>query len=324
MNILNNPNIEFFRYKILEHLNYHLSEKNCSTLANILAIDYITRLNSIPDVIVYIDNAIDKIKKYLGKKTITTEDFGIILELFAVAISNDNNSDDDVIVMSKEQSQEIISNLIIEVYFKDLSKDEKKSIKIILKNLTLTDDIFSYIESNSDLFKKTILSQANNYKVTGKINENVNLITEIINNQKKLNVGLNSIKQLASKAITSLFAISLGAFAFATAGLAFSALLVPSAVITLRYAPIIGEKLGKVLSKFDFKNITTKKEISYLNKILEEKNYLLEKNLEINSSKINLNFTTDINLTKHINNSKDILLQKQVVQKNTKSSREIL
>ncbi|CAG2170340.1 unnamed protein product, partial [Oppiella nova] len=166
------------------------------TLANIIAIDYVTRLNSKPVLKDYITESIRKLKIFLGQRVITDDSFSIVLMLFAIAISpEDVEYKDKDNILNKEQLQD-----------------------------------------------------------------------------KNLNHKTNLFKQASSKILTAFCALAVGAISVITAGAIFSVIIVPASILTIKYAPKLGEQIGKIILNYDH-DITS--EIERTNII---QNSLLEKN----------------------------------------------
>ena len=97
-------NPEAFQEYFLDFLGNNLSESLCSSISNLLAIDYSGRLESAPELKEYINICALRIKKYLGLKVVTDESFSSAMTLFTIAITPERNIDADDAI-SQEQSQ---------------------------------------------------------------------------------------------------------------------------------------------------------------------------------------------------------------------------
>ncbi len=268
MNIFENTNIELFRDKITDGLKNNITDYHCSTIANMLAIDYKTRLNSKLEIVSYIDKCVSKLRNFLGKKIITNDDFSTTLELFAVAIRNEKPSTEDNSGITKEQSEDILSQMIIDIYFKDFTENQKDSVKEILRSLEITPELIKYMESNTDLFrnivKQAIVTKNNKHG----LDHNLNIILKITETQKQLNQENVRRGQFFSKVITAISALVVGATGVLTAGVALPAmLLVPTSIVTIKYAPKIGEKIAGLIG--NIKNIVRKKTLTDLSNELK-------------------------------------------------------
>ncbi|EOB10213.1 hypothetical protein H376_3610 [Rickettsia prowazekii str. GvF12] len=254
--VLNNVNTNLFKKDIINNFVNNLTKSTCSTIANMLAIDYTLRLNSKPEAEKYIKKCVTRLKSYLGMRVINDDNFSVALELFAIMITyeyeNEQNKDNIL-----EQSQNVIAANLVEVYFSDakITSSEKEKIKNIFKTLLKEknfDKIINYAESHKKLFKMSVMYAMQKYN-------NIDQATIYIKKEfnKILDMSLaftqkcNIFKQTTGKIVGAVCALLVGAISVATAGAAFSIIIVPTLIFAIRYAPALGEKIGEFILNND-------------------------------------------------------------------------
>ncbi|MCC8368542.1 MAG: RP853 family protein [Rickettsia endosymbiont of Oxypoda opaca] len=267
MIILNNINSQLFKKDIMNNFIDNISSLTCSTLANIISIDYVIRLNSKPDAKKYIASCIHKLKTFLGHKVINDDSFSVALTLFAVAITPEdtNTAHKDNIL---EQSQDIVAENLVNIYFKDIviSDADKVAIKAVFKNLLKeknSNNIINYIQSNPELFCSSVMYAIKKYQRQDEINlyikKEIDKVLEISLEFTKKN---NTFKQAAGKIASAICALAIGAISIATAGATFSLIVIPTSIFAIKYAPQIGEKIGELILNNDSVIKSKEKEIN--------------------------------------------------------------
>ncbi|MCZ6901529.1 MAG: RP853 family protein [Rickettsia endosymbiont of Ixodes persulcatus] len=311
--ILNNVNTNLFKKDIVNNFVNNLTKSTCSTIANMLAIDYTLRLDSKLEAEKYINKCISKLKNYLGMRVINDDNFSVALELFAIMItSEDENEQNKNNIL--EQSQDIIAKNLVEVYFGDekINSTEKEKIKNIFKTLLKEknfDKIINYAESHKKLFKASIMYAMKKYnnidEATTYIKKEFNKILEMFLafTQKS-----NIFKQATGKIAGAVCALLVGAISVATAGAAFSIIVVPASIFAVRYAPEIGEKIGELILNNDN---ALKLEQSNIDKFIktlqnnkesllsQEKTKNIKQNIKVSPSQINAKLTKKAVNEKH-------------------------
>ncbi|HJD55571.1 MAG TPA: RP853 family protein [Rickettsia endosymbiont of Pyrocoelia pectoralis] len=254
MIILDNIDTNLFKKEIKNNFINNLTKITLSTLANMLAIDYVARLGSKPEAKKYIQTCVLKLKNYLGLRFINDDDFSVALGLFAIMISPDDKNGQD---KNNEQSQDIVAENLVEMYFgaEKISGVEKEKIKSVFKVLLKEknfESIINYAQSHVKLFRTSIIYAINKYNSPNEINSYIqqeyNKILEVsLEFTKKSNI----FKQFTGKIAGAICALLVGAISVATAGAAFSLLVVPASIFAVRYAPVLGEKIGELILSND-------------------------------------------------------------------------
>jgi len=293
MTVLNNINSTLFKKDIVNNFINNLTEITCSTLANMLAIDYAIRLNSKPEAKTYINKCILRLKSYLKLSVINDDSFSVALKLFAIVIApEDENNQHNI----SEQTQDIIAENLVEMYFGagKISSEEKVKIKNVFKALLKEknfDGIINYAHSHTKLFRASLIYAINKYNSPNEINsyikQEVSKVLEISSEFTRKN---NIFKQAAGKIAGAVCALLVGAVSVATAGAAFSILVVPASIFAVKYAPKFGEKIGGLILNNDK---AIKLEQDNINKIMD-KIYLNNENLLSQEKRKNLNKSTII------------------------------
>lgn len=311
--ILNNVNTNLFKKDIVNNFVNNLTKSTCSTIANMLAIDYTLRLNSKLEAEKYINKCISRLKNYLGMRVINDDNFSIALELFAIMItSEDENEQNKNNIL--EQSQDIIAENLVELYFGDekINSTEKEKIKNIFKALLKEksfDKIINYAESHKKLFKASVMyamKKYNNiYEATTYINKEFNKILKMSLAFTKKN---NIFKQATGKIAGAVCALLVGAISVATAGAAFAIIVVPVSIFAVRYAPELGEKIGELILNNDNAIKLEQSNIDKFMKTLQndkesllsqEKTKNIKQNIKVSPSQINAKLTKKVVNEKH-------------------------
>ncbi|WP_103897458.1 RP853 family protein [Rickettsia fournieri] len=310
--VLNNVNTNLFKKDIVNNFVNNLMKSTCSTIANMLAIDYTLRLNSKPEAEKYINKCISRLKSYLGMRVINDDNFSVALELFAIMItSEDENEQNKNNIL--EQSQDIIAENLVEVYFGDeINSTEKEKIKNIFKTLLKEknfDKIINYAESHKKLFKASVMYAMKKYnnidEATIYIKKEFNKILEmsLVLTQKS-----NIFKQATGKIAGAVCALLVGAISVATAGAAFSIIVVPASIFAVRYAPELGEKIGGLILNNDNAIKLEQSNIDKFMKTLQndkesllsqEKTKNIKQNIKVSPSQINAKLTKKVVNEKH-------------------------
>jgi hypothetical protein len=276
-----NVNFSAFKVPITSNLINNITPQTCSVLANILALDYATRLNSTPVITEYVAKCIAKLKNFLGHRVITDDSFSTAMTLFAVAISKEsiNYNDKNNLI---QQTQDAAIDILMNEHFKDYSGDDKKKIQSILKDLLNSEnrnDILNQINSDPKFIKTIINSALQIYTRQAEMNNHVKAaMKDLLERSIKLGEKINFIKESASKIITGACALAVGALSVVTAGVALSIVIIPASILTMKYAPKLGERIGRLISNLDT-NIAEEEQQIYASKvlILQDSKDLLER-----------------------------------------------
>ena len=311
--ILNNVNTNLFKKDIVSNFVNNLTKSTCSTIANMLAIDYTLRLNSKPEAEQYINKCIYTLKNYLGMRVINDDNFSVALELFAIMItSEDANEQNKHNIL--EQSQDVIIANLVEVYFGDekINSTEKAKIKNVFKTLLKEknfDKIIDYAESHKKLFKASVMYAMKKYN---NIDEATIYIKKEFNKILAMSLAFtqksNIFKQATGKIAGAVCALLVGAISVATAGAAFSIIVVPASIFAVRYAPELGEKIGGLILNNDNAIKLEQSNIDKFMKTLQndkesllsqEKTKNIKQNIKVYPSQINAKLTKKVVNEKH-------------------------
>ncbi|ABV75545.1 hypothetical protein A1C_06610 [Rickettsia akari str. Hartford] len=306
--VLNNINTNLFKKDIVNNFVNNLTQSTCSTIANMLAIDYTLRLNSKPEAEKYINKCISRLKNYLGMRVINDDNFSVALELFAIMITSENENEQNKNNIL-QQSQDIIAENLVEVYFGDkkINSTEKEKVKNIFKTLLKEkncDKIINYAESNKKLFKASVMYAMKKYN---NIDEATIYIKKEFNKIFEMSLAFtqksNMFKQATGKIAGAVCALLVGAISVATAGAAFSIIVVPASIFAVRYAPELGEKIGGLILNNDNAIKLEQSNIDKFMKTLQndkesllsqEKTKNIKQNIKVSPSQINAQLTKKV------------------------------
>lgn len=254
-----------FKEYFLKYLKGNLSEKLCTSLANLLAVDYAGRLNSKPDLALHINECTLRIKKEIGLKVVTDESFSSIMSLFIIAITPEKNIDTDETNKPTVQSHEALIDSIIASYFYNLSPEEASIIRALMKeilNSTNGKNMLNAASSNPKLFYSIVVSAIREHEKLEEVLESVKLhLTRIFFKDKEQLKRQNVLQSISSK-------ISLIGGLFLTAstglvlgGLALPALILPATATVVKVSPLIGEKIGMPADNNSISNKAKKEKV---------------------------------------------------------------
>ncbi|MCC8417559.1 MAG: RP853 family protein [Rickettsia endosymbiont of Bryobia graminum] len=252
----------------------NITSHACLTLARIIAIDHKARLKSIPEIRTHLNNCIYKLKSFLGQKVLTDDSFSTILTLFAVAISPETTDFQDNNILQK--SENILIDTLINIHFPDVNIKEKNNIKLILKNLFSAKnsyEIINLIQAEPEIFQTTIMSALKKYQNLIEINQQIKSDLDKIANitsthYKKIEI----LRQAASKIITAICTVAVGAITVATTGASSALMVVPAAILAVKYAPKIGESIGARILSIDKSLINEQEKINWLKTNINKNN----------------------------------------------------
>ena len=323
MSLLENINIPAFREPLNYYLINNITPKTCSTLANMLAMDYLVRIDSKETISKHADICVNRLRTFLGQKVITDESFSTALTLFAIAISPEKPQPNENDILDQSQSQDLIMEALIETHFKNIG--DKKMVKKILKEMLKSkkfNELINYINSEPEMICSIIEYALRKYPKQHEIINYVNIETaKIFDQDIQLNKKIDSFKQATSKIALAASTLAVGALAVITAGTVLTIAIVPAAILAVRYAPKIGEVLGENLLQADSNIKTAKDNIKSLASQLYQKNQLslaVSKEQSIEQNKSQSPHLSTINdkslgtikerLTEHINKDQSISL----------------
>lgn len=273
--MLKNIDIATFNEPINNFLINNLTKQTCATLASLLAIDYATRLGSSGIASEYANNCVLKLKNFLKSHVITDSSFSSALTLFAVAISSEDiNFHDRNNILNQEASQDAAIDALITMHFGDSSSALQDQIKLVLKGLLANSsvkEVLDYFSSEPQIIKNIV---ANSLKAGNKQKEindyALSELDKVFHKNIALNAKSNSFKQQVASITTGLVTLAMATFCTVVGGAALPVLILPTAIIALKLAPRVGEKIGETILNYDNNFKLDKKNFQAVkNKILQ-------------------------------------------------------
>lgn len=241
------PFIDLFQ----DYLSNNLPSQLITSISNLLAIDYRLRVKSSIAISEYVMICCDRLRRHLGYRVILEEDFSAAMRMFTVAITPEKEDDGEI--LTQEQSQDIIVDSIIDAHFNNLPKEEQMLVRSVLIGMIKGGggrELMNLAVSDPSLFNSRVVNALKGKKgeqmiiqeLTSKVNELA------INNQalqKKVGTFNGIFAKLAVVAGVAL-AASAGLM---TGGALVPAMLIPGTIAVIKFAPVIGEKLGQTVAK---------------------------------------------------------------------------
>jgi hypothetical protein len=242
-------------------------------LGGMLALDYNIRVKGA--VTDHIATCVTKLKNYLGQKVITDDSFSTIVVLFSVAISPEQRKDNKN-SMNQEQVQDTTIDSIINLHFGDLTAQEKDLVRGLLKDMLLSKDrsaIVNFIAAESKLFKKLVLEalimSSKQLEINNQVRKNMQ---KILHKVVDLNKKITNFKEIASKLTMTACTLGVIGAGLLTGGIILPIIAVPGLLLSMKYAPKMGERVGQMILDSD-KAITAE-----IHNITELKNEILKDN----------------------------------------------
>lgn len=307
---MNNIDTTLFKKDIINNFINNLTEITCSTLANMLAIDYAIRLNSKPEAKRYINICISRLKNYLRLRVINDDSFSLALKLFVIMITPEDENNQNI----SEQSQDIVAENLVEVYFgvEKISSEEKTKIKNVFKVLIKEknfDEIINYTQSYAKLFRTSLRYGINKYKTPNEISVYIQQeFSKVLEISSEFTRRSNFFKQTTGKIAGAACALLVGAISVVTAGAAFSIVVLPVSIFAVKYAPKIGEKIGELILNNDkaiklghnnINQIIAKISNNNENLLSQEKRQNIQKSIITTPIKLNIKLDKKLGNEKH-------------------------
>ncbi len=305
-----NIDTTLFKKDITNNFINNLTEITCLTLANMLAIDYTLRLNSKPEAKKYVNTCILRLKNYLRLRVINDDSFSLALKLFVILITPEDENNQNI----SEQSQDIVAENLVEMYFGDekISSEEKLKIKNVFKVLLKEknfDEIINYAQSHVKLFRTSLRYGINKYKTPNEISVYIQQeFSKVLAISSEFIRKSNVFKQTTGKIAGAACALLVGAISVATAGAAFSIVVLPISIFAVKYAPKIGEKIGELILNNDkaikleqnnINQIIAKISNNNENLLSQEKKQNIQKRIITTPSKVNVKLDKKLRHEKH-------------------------
>lgn len=258
MHILDKTDISIFIKAINNSLSNNLSPPLCLSLANIIAIDYVIRLNSAPIIQQYANICAQKLRSFLGQKVMLDDSFSTVLTLFSIAISKEEltlKDNNNVKQQLPDVAQDVVIETLIAMHFDDITEPDKQTLKLLFKDL-LTGinhyEIMNYIQSEPALLRNAVMQAMKKSKKQQEINLHFRLeINKTLIISAGLEKKISLLTQVVSKIVTAICGLAVGGLGVLTAGAALSVVLVPACILAIKYGPKLGEKLGEAILNLD-------------------------------------------------------------------------
>ncbi len=241
------PFIDLFQ----DYLSNNLPSQLITSVSNLLAIDYRLRVKASIAISEYVVICCDRLRKHLGYRVILEEDFSAAMRMFTVAITPEKEDDGEV--LTQEQSQDIVVDSIIDAHFSNLSKEEQKLVRSVLLGMIQGGggrELMNLAVSDPSLFNSRVVDA-----LKGKKGEQM-IIQELTSKVNELAINNQALQQKVGtfKGVFAKLAVVAGVALAASAGLMTGgalvpAMLIPGTIAVIKFAPIIGEKLGQTVAR---------------------------------------------------------------------------
>ena len=127
----------------------------------------------------------------------------------------------------------------------------KNVFKVLLKEKNF-DEIINYAQSHVKLFRTSLRYGINKYKTPNEISVYIQQeFSKVLEISSEFTRRSNLFKQTTGKIAGAACALLVGAISVATAGAAFSIVVLPVSIFAVKYAPKIGEKIGGLILNND-------------------------------------------------------------------------
>lgn len=249
------PFIDLFQ----DYLSNNLPLQLITSISNLLAIDYRLRVKASIAISEYVVICCDRLRKHLGYRVILEEDFSAAMRMFTIAITPEKEDDGEI--LTQEQSQDIVIDSIIDAHFSNLPKEEQKLVRSVLIGIIKGGggrEVMNLAVSDPSLFNSKVVNA-----LKGKKGEQM-IIQELTSKVNELAINNQALQQKVGtfKGVFAKLAVVAGVALAASAGLVaggalIPAMLIPGTIAVIKFAPVIGEKLGQTVAR----ESTTIKEI---------------------------------------------------------------
>lgn len=238
-------NPEIFFQKMHDYLRNNIDSDLCRSVANLLSIDYVTRLNVSPEINTYINICIKRIQKYLGSRIILDHSLAETMELFAIAITEEEGNSGKS-AKSQEQLIDAMIESILTESFGDLSLQEKNAMRSVIREIMHNKnkkELLNMISSDPALLKRLIVNtlkiKTPEKEITATV---ITYLQNLSEKSKNLENQKTNIKNFAGKIAISVGLLATASLGFVFSGLVLPAIIIPTAIASINAATTIGEK----------------------------------------------------------------------------------
>lgn len=226
-----------------------------STLANMLALDYETRIKDSVELNSYITKCVSKLHKFVEQQVITDDSFSSTFTLFTKIIAPEeiDYRDKD---NTQEQEQDLMVDTLVTQNFAAYDADRQKQVKVVIKDLLSSsaikdkNDLINYIHSEPELIGK-ITADSLKPSQTQKqlISDTKTRLLPIINKTIALNEQISTFKKAASMITTAVCILGVVAASVVSTVTVLPLITIPALILSNKIAPALGEKIGKAVLK---------------------------------------------------------------------------
>jgi hypothetical protein len=248
----------FFRGQVEAFLQDHLNVSLISTLSNMLSLDYVLRVTEMQNITKeeYLKKSIRRLVIYLAGKFVEQKDFATAMNLFIVAISEEDVYSED---------KDMLAEYIIENIVDDVSGEHKVKYKELIKTALIKDqqEIFDIINNQPQKLSQILLSTNNGIELLAGI-KNANHDHQIANSQSVENKSLYSL-------IGSGLVAAIGVASASLLGGIAPFVIIPAAIFSLKMGAEAGEKVADKVHNSELKAPAFDKMFDKISLLIQQK-----------------------------------------------------
>jgi len=221
-----------------------------STLANMLAFDYATRLKNNIELDQYIYKCVGKLHRFLEAHVITDDSFSSAFIIFTKLIApeeTDHHEKDNVL----EKEQDLMIDALITQHFANANAELQGYIKILLKDSLHTlnqGEFINYIHSEPQVIGKIVADSLKlNQTQEQIISQSKTQLLEIAHKNIAANEHANNFKKSTSMATTAICVLGVVAVSLVSSVTILPLITIPALILSNKIAPTLGETIGNVI-----------------------------------------------------------------------------
>ena len=303
----------FFRSQVEDFLQDHLNVSIMLTLSNMLSLDYALRVTEMQKVTKeeYLKKSIKRLIIYLAGKFVEQKDFATAMNLFIVAISEEEVYSED---------KDMLAEYIIENVIDDVSGGHKVKYKELIKIALIKDqqEIFDIINDQPQKLSQILLSTNNAIELLASI-KNVNRDHQIANSQLVENKSLYSL-------VGSGLVAAIGVASASLLGGIGPFVIIPAAIFSLKMGAEAGERVAEKLYNNELKVPAFDKMFNKISSLIQQKIDLMiegpmkNKNIEVKIPQAEIQKASQIitDISSHFGNEESLKSEKHLDIKKTK------
>lgn len=245
--LVSKQDVKQFEDALINVFRNNMSSQLAKKLAGLLVLDYIHRLGSKPEISEYIDLIMPRLKKYVGYKVISEDDFSLAMVLFTVAITPEKDQDIDKSTQQEQLVDAALDATILE-HFSDLSPEEMLAMKEILKELTKTkslQEVMGLVAGNVSFFRDLAKVAKREKQQKKELRELLQHgMIQLMQKQKQIKSLKTGLRSLVSKVVMATSIVAVASIGLLAGGLMLPALAIPALAATTRVAGKVSEKIS--------------------------------------------------------------------------------